>query len=189
MKKQERIPVFYDEIEHAGAMRSGYEVASIFNEAVAELQTIIKKPIEDYNAFRQNVLDYSIETIKKTFPKPFELGLDNEATFKMLSIDLTNLKRLSQIIATTPHRFIVCDKTGKASACEDKEPHTYYAETPEHFERLKFCNEIIRITEKAYSLNENQNKGSLITGFRSYVFIDPQKGLIPNWHFVLKGIN
>lgn len=189
MKKQERIPVFYDEGQHVCEMRNAYETTLTFNEAVAELQMIIKKPIEDYNAFRQNILDYSIEAIKKTFPKPFELGMDNDATFKMLSIDLTKLDKLSQIITTTPHRFVVCVKTGKASACEDKEPHTYYAETPEHFERLKFCNEIIGITEKAHSLNENQNKGSLITGFRSYVFIDPQKGLIPNWHFVLKGIN
>ena len=189
MKTQKRIPVFYDEATHSMSMRDAYETTLKFNEAVKELQAIIKKPIEDYNAFRQNILDYSIETIKKTFPKPFELGLDNEATFKMLSIDLTNLKRLSQIITTTPHRFLVCDKTGMASACEDKEPHTYYAETPEHFERLKFCNEIINIAEKAYSLNENQNKGSLIIGFRSYVINDLQNGLIPNWHFVLKGIN
>lgn len=189
MKKQERIPVFYDEGQHVCEMRNAYETTLTFNEAVAELQMIIKKPIEDYNAFRQNILDYSIEAIKKTFPKPFELGMDNEATFKMLSIDLTKLDKLSQIITTTPHRFVVCEKTGKASPCEDKEPYTYYAETPEQFERMEFSNKIIEVAEKTVSFNKYQHLGNTIGGFINFVVLDPQKGLIPNWNFVIKGIN
>ena len=189
MKKQERIPVFYDEGQHVCEMRNAYETTLTFNEAVAELQMIIKKPIEDYNAFRQNILDYSIEAIKKTFPKPFELGMDNDATFKMLSIDLTKLDKLSQIITTTPHRFVVCEKTGKASPCEDKEPYIYYAETPEQFERMEFSNKIIEVAEKTVSFNKHQHLGNTIGGFINFVVLDPQKGLIPNWHFVIKGIN
>ena len=189
MKTQKRIPVFYNELDHFNSMREGYEVSVLFNEAVAELETIIKKPIENYQDFRKNILEYSISEIKKTFPKPFELGLDDEATFKMLTIDLTNLKKLSETITTTPHRFNLCQKTGKASACEDKEPFTYYATTPEHFERLEFSNKIIEIAEKGYTFNTNQNKGFLISGFNTFVVNDPQKGLIPNWTFILKGVN
>ncbi|WP_369753342.1 hypothetical protein AB3G34_02330 [Flavobacterium sp. WC2409] len=189
MKTQKRIPVFYNEFDHSNSMRDGYETSLLFNEAVNELQAIIKKPIADYKAFRKDILSYSIEVIKEAFPKPFELGLDNENTFKMLSIDLTNLKRISQIIITTPHRFNVCDKTGHASACEDKEPFTYYAETPEQFERLEYSKQIIEVAEKTLLFNKHQHLGNTIAGFINFIVYDPQKGLIPNWYFVLNGIN
>ena len=189
MKTQKRIPVFYDEATHTMIMRDAYETTLKFNEAVKELQAIIKKPIEDYQAFRKDILNYSIETIKETYPKPFELGMDKEATLKMLSIDLTKLEELSQIIATTPHRFNVCDKTGHASACDDKEPFTYYAETPEQFERLEYSNQIIEVAKKTVSYNKYQHLGNTIGGFINFVVLDPQKGLIPNWNFVMKGIN
>jgi len=189
MKKElERIPVHYAEIEHVTAMREGYGVSVIFNQAVAELETIIKKPIEDYKAFRKDILGYSIEAIKTTFPVPFTMGLDDEATLKMMSIDISKLEQYSEKLKTTPHRFNVCAKSGKASACENEEPYTYYAETPEHFERLDFSNKIIEVAEKAHSYNRNQNKGNIIAGFTSFVINDPQKGLIPNWQFVVNGI-
>lgn len=188
MKTKERVPVFYNEFDHTTAMRDGYETSLLFNEAVKELQAIIKKPIEDYKAFRTDVLGYSLEEIKKTFPKPFDLGLDLEQTLKMLTIDLTNLKRISQIISTTPHRFNVCDKTGYASACEDKEPFTFYAETPEHFERLEYSNKIIDVANNTLSYNKHQHLGNTIRGFINFVVLDPQKGLIPNWYFIKNGI-
>jgi hypothetical protein len=187
MKKQEKIKVYYDLGTHHNEMGNAYEITVIYNNTVKELESIIKKPIEDYQAFKKDAYNYSIEAIKKEFPKPFELGLDIESTLKMLTIDLNNIKRNGEIFKTSPYRFEI-DKNGKATASEDQEPFTYYAETPEHFERLNFSNEIIAITEKAFSLNRNQNKGNMIVGFNSFVINDPQYGLIPNWQFILNGI-
>jgi hypothetical protein len=187
MKKQEKIKLFYDAGAHVGEMTRAYEGVLIFNNLVKELESIIKKPIEDYNAFKKDAYSYSIEAIKKTFPKPFDLGLDIEATLKMLTIDLSTIHKNSDFLKTFPYNFVI-DKNGKAKESDDEEPYTYYAETTEHFERLAFSNEIITIAEKAYSLNPNLSKFNYVAGFTQFAVCDPQYGFIPNWRFVLYGI-
>ena len=44
------------------------------NNAIEELETIIKKPIDDYKTFSKDILGYSMKQIKETFPKPFDLA-------------------------------------------------------------------------------------------------------------------
>jgi hypothetical protein len=188
MKTVKKVPLFYDNLQHLSDQRDAHQTSVLFNKAVAELETIIKKPIEDYKAFKNDILGYSLEMIKQTFPKPFELGLDNEATLKMLGINLSNINSISEKIQNTTHRYTVCKKTGVATPCNDKEPYTKYAETPEQFERLKFSNDIIAISEKAFELGNNLHKSDLVYGFKPFVVYDTQKGLIPNWYFVVNGI-
>ena len=99
MKKElQKTPVHYDEMVHIMVMHDDYEISLVFNQAVAELEAIIKAPIQDYEAFKNDVLGYSIEAIKKTFPKPFDMGLGIEGALKMLSIDFSELDQLNQIL-------------------------------------------------------------------------------------------
>lgn len=184
MKKQK---IYYDEASHLNDNRNAYEITLVFNNSVKELEGIIKKPIEDYQAFRNDAYKYAIEEIKKAFPKPFELGLDTESTLKMLSIDLQNIARNSEVLQTTAYRFVV-SKEGKAEPCQDKEPYCYYIDTAEQFERLTYSNEIIKVSEKAMTLNPYLHKGNLITGFNMFVTLNYENEYIPNWRYVYYGI-
>jgi hypothetical protein len=182
-----KVKIFYDEATHYLENRQAYEVIVIYNNTVKDLENIIKKPIADYKAFKNDAYSYSLDAIKKEFPKPFGLGLELETTLKMIGIDLTTIQRNSEILKTSPYKFDI-DKEGKAIPSEDKEPYTYYAETPEQFERLEYSNSVIAIAEKALLHNQYLHKGNIILGFQNFCYNDPQHGYQPNWQFVLNGI-
>jgi hypothetical protein len=184
-----KVKVFYDNLQHLSDQRDAYPTTQLFNKAVSELETILKKPIEDYKAFKKDMVNYSLEAVKQAYPKPFNLGLDDSSTLKMLGIDLANITNIADKIQHTPHRFNVCSKSGTATVCDDKEPYTYYAETPEQLERLEFANEIIKLAEKAHSLKPNLNKDTIVSGFYDFAVFEPSKGFMPNRFFVMQGIN
>jgi len=182
-----KVKIFYDEATHDLEKRQAYDVIVVYNNTVKALESIIKKPIADYKAFKNDAYNYSLDAIKKEFPKPFDLGLDIETTLKMIGIDLTTIQRNSEILKTSPYKIVI-DNDGKASPSDDKELYTYYAETPEQFERLEYCKSIIAVAEKALLYNEYLHKGNIILGFNHFCHNDPQHGYQPNWHFVLNGI-
>jgi hypothetical protein len=182
-----KVKIFYDELTHHLEKTNAYELTAVYNNTVKELESIIKKPIEDYKAFRNDAYNYSLDAIKKEFPKPFDLDLGLETTLKMIGIDLAIIKRNSEILRTSPYKIVI-NANGTASPGEDKEPYTYYAETPEQFERLEYCNSIIAVAEKALVYNKYLHKGNIILGFLHFCYNDPQHGYQPNWQFVLNGI-
>lgn len=189
MKKQERkTAVFYNELEHLSAMSNAYETTVIFKDAKEDLETILGRSIQDFEAFRKDILGHSLAEIKKTYPKAFDLGLPIEKTLKLLSIDLRKIERADAVIKTTPHKFCVCPKTGLATPDENKEPYIQYAITDEQHERLDFAEQLVAILEKAHTFKLGTNKANLTNGISHLVAYDPQKGLIPNHFFVLEGI-
>lgn len=189
MKKGNRTTaIFYNEAEHHTAMGEGHKVSLLFKEAKNDLETILEKPIEDYTAFRNDVLGYSIASIKTKFPKAFDLGLPIEKVLAMLSIDLRMIERVDATLKTTPHKFCVCAKTGEATADDCKDDFIQHATTDEQHERLDFANELIVILEKAYLYAPHVHKSNVTNGLYHIVVFDPSKGLIPNRFFVLEGI-
>jgi hypothetical protein len=182
-----KVKIYYDQTSHESDKFKAYDNTKLFNSTVKELESIIKKPIEDYQALKKDAYNYSLETIKKTFPKPFDLGLELEQTLKMLSIDLTNIQKNSEVLKTTPYRFVVT-ADGKAEPCQDKEPYCFYIDTPEQFERLEYCKEIIKICDKAIILTPYVHKANIILGFNRFVLLDPENGYIPNWRYVYYGV-
>ena len=189
MKKEKRVTaIYYDELEHSKAIGEGYTLSLLFKEAKDELETIIEKPIEDYTAFKNDVLGYSITEIKTKFPKAFDLGLPIEKVLAMLSIDLQTIERVDNTLKTTAHKFCVCAKTGEAIPDESKDDFIRYATTDEQHERLDFANELIVLLEKAHTFKEYSNKANLTNGLTHIVYHEPQEGLIPNRFFVLNGI-
>jgi hypothetical protein len=188
-KDNKKTAVFYDESGHYTEMNNANESGQTFKRAKNNLEAIINKPISDYTAFRSDVLGYAMAEIKKTFPKPFELGLTDEATLKMLSIDLSQLTTDSYFLATTPFKFCVCPNTGEATPDECKDPFIWYAETKEQHERLDFCNELANILERAYLFTPHTFKSNVTNGLTHIVYFDVQTETIkPNHYFVMNGI-
>lgn len=190
MKKENRITaVFYDELGHHLAMSQTNESVQTFKRAKNNLEGIISKPISDYKAFRRDVLGYSMAEIKKAFPKPFELGLTDETTLKMLSIDLKQLQEDAEFLKHTPFRICICPKTGTATPDESKELFIEYATTDEQHERLDFGNELANILERAYLYTPHTFKSNVTNGLTHIVYFDVQTETIkPNHFFVMNGI-
>ena len=188
-KENKKTAVFYDASGHYTEMNNANESGQTFKRAKNNLEAIINKPISDYTAFRSDILGYAMAEIKKTFPKPFELGLTDEATLKMLSIDLSQLTADSYFLATTPFKFCVCPKTGEATPDECKEPFIWYAETKEQHERLDFALELASILERAYLFTPHTFKSNVTNGLTHIVYFDVQTETIkPNHYFVMNGI-
>ena len=187
-KENKKTAVFYDESSHYSAMRDGDTMALLFKEAKNELEAILEKPIEDYTAFRNDILGYSIASIKAKFPKAFDLGLPIEKVLAMLSIDLRMIERVDATLKTTPYKFCVCPKSGDATSDECKEEFIWYATTDEQHERLDFSNDLISNLEKCHEYAPYRGKHNLVMGIVQFVYLDPQLGLVPNHNFVLNGI-
>lgn len=187
-KENKKTAIYYSELDHLNAMREGDALGLLFKEAKNELETILEKPIEDYTAFRNDVLDYSIASIKAKFPKAFDLGLPIEKVLAMLSIDLRMIERVDATLKTTPHKFCVCAKTGNATADECKDDFIQYATTDEQHKRMDFSNELIAVLERAHQYMPHIGKYNLVLGLERLITLDPQEGLIPNRFFVLEGI-
>lgn len=189
-KENKKTAVFYDESGHYMEMNNANESGQTFKRAKNNLEAIINKPISDYTAFRSDILGYAMAEIKKTFPKPFELGLTDEATLKMLTIDLSQLTTDSYFLATTPFKFCVCPKTGEATPDECKEPFIWYAETPEQHERLNFANELSEILERAHEkYTPYIHKANLTNGVEKLVYFHPQTNkIVPHHYWVMNGI-
>jgi hypothetical protein len=106
----------------------------------------------------------------------------------MLSIDVKKLEQYDAVLKTTPHKIDVCSKTGNCTPTDAREPFTYYAQTPEQHERLKFSNDLIAILEKCHEYAPYRGKHNLVTSVIQFAYLDPQLGIIPNHNFVLNGI-
>jgi hypothetical protein len=187
-KENKKTAVFYDEALHFSAMRDGETMAILFREAKNELEVILEKPIEDYTAFRNDILGYSIASIKVKFPKAFDLGLPIEKVLAMLSINLRIIERADATLRSTPHKFCVCAKTGEAKGDDCKEDFIWYATTDEQHERLNFTYSLITNLEKCHEYAPYRGKHNLVMGLIQFVYLDPQLGLVPNHNFVLNGI-
>ena len=187
-KENKKTAVFYDESSHYLAMRDGDTMALLFREVKNELETILETEIQDYTAFRNDILGYSIASIKSKFPKAFDLELPLEKVLAMLSIDLRMIERVDATLKTTPHKFCVCAKTGEAKGDDCKEDFIWYATTDDQHERLNFANSLIANLEKCHEYSPHRGKHNLVTGVIQFVYLDPQRGLVPNHYFVLNGI-
>lgn len=187
--KEVKIAIHYNELDHLNAMREGDNVGLLFKEAKEQLETILEAKIEDYTAFRNDVLNYAIAEIRKKYSGAFALNLPFDTTIQMLGLNLKNFERIDSILKTTPHTFKVCPKTGKATPCDDKIPFTSFCETLEQHNRLEFANELCTILEKAYLFTPFTFKSNVTNGLTHIVFFDVQTGTIkPTPNFVLNGI-
>jgi hypothetical protein len=178
--------LFYDAMAHFQAQMDGQNVAASHNDGIARLEAILKKKVTDYTPFKEDFLAAALNEIKKTYPKPFALGLDQEQTLTMLKIDLKPIELISRTLNTTPYTYHVCSK-GNATACTDKEPFTKYATTPEQMERLKYCNELIQTIETAGAKStKNVNARTLGTFFTEFIYYDVEsQKLVPNHNYVV----
>lgn len=188
VKEVKKVKVFFDEASHYHELHAAYEIANVFKAAKEELETILEKPIDNYTAFRKDILQYSIAAIKDKYPAAFNLNLGLEKTLQMLSIDLKKLERYDATLSTTPHNICVCPKKGTAEPSNETEPFTWYAETPEQHERLDFANELISNLEKCNEYAPYRGKHNLVMGLNQFVYLDPQIGLVANHNFVMNGI-
>ena len=136
------------------------------NNAIEELEIIIKKPIEDYTAFSKDILAYSIEAIKQTYPKPFDLGLDLETTLKMLSIDMTNLKSYAEQFDSKTECVII---DGYAKNEVDQERFKQYCESEEQFVRYDFAVQCIDTIQKAVSYTNWLRPQDLASYYKYFV--------------------
>lgn len=186
-KAEKKTAVFYDQQSHYLDQSQAFEAGQVFKGAKNNLEEILKKEI-DYTAFRKDILGYSLSEIKKAFPKPFKLGLTDEATLKMLSIDLNRLKEADAFLKFTSIKFCVCPKTGDTSPDEDREPYISYAVNDDQHQRLNFCNELISVLNKAHEYIPHKAKYNLVLGLESLIYLDPQRGVVPNHNFVLEGV-
>lgn len=184
MKKQQ---LFYNELEHQAIQSQGFEVATAFNKSIEMLNGILKtNKVTDFKEFRKNPQGETERLLRETYAPIFALGLDYSQSVSMLQIDLKPLELLfNQWQTSTP--FVVCS-AGKASPCENKEPHTLYAETAQHFERLALCNKIIDLIEEVKPLIPNAKDAKIGFEFRPLVYFSHEKnGLVPNHNFVING--
>lgn len=188
MNKEVKIKVWFDESSHYQEMNKAHEIAAVFKAAKQELETIISKPIEDFSAFRNDILQYSISEITKVYPAAFNLQLGLQKTLSMLSINLRKIEEYDAILSTTPYNINVCSKTGEATPNDDTSPFCYYAETPDQLNRLRFCNDLIANLEKCHEYAPHRGKHNLVNSLVQFVYLDPQLGLVPNHHFVLNSI-
>jgi hypothetical protein len=188
MVKREKKKVWYDQAEHTTQMRNAHGVTLVFKDAVASLEAILESPIKDYAAFKNDVLGYAIAQIKIKFSKAFGLGLSLDQTLSMLSIDLRKIETADGVIKTTPYSITVSE-SGEASADEDQERFTYYAESEDQHKRLDFANELCNILERAHHYKPGTGIANLTYGVNHIVVFDPQKEvIIPLPNFVLEGI-
>jgi len=189
VKKIEKTAVFYDALSHHLAMSQSHETSLIFTRAKEKLEQIIDKPIKDYEAFREDILGYSMQSIREVFSKPFELGLSDGATLKMLSINIDQLKTDAEKLRNNPTPFCVCKKTGAVSPDQNPEAHTWYITTKEQHERLKFTTELAAILELASEVTPYVRKANVTNGLAHLVYFDPQTDTLkPNHNYLMQGI-
>lgn len=176
--------IYFDEWSFTDNWAKAFEVSKVFKEAKNELEEILQKPIKDFGAFKTNPIEYAKEAIKEANPKVFALGLSDENTLKMLSINLNNLERLSNVITRSPYAIIVTEK-GEVSPDENKEPFTIHAEKVDELERYDFCLKLIEVIKEAYKQNTDKPLRLFNAGFMHLIIWDVQtESYIPNWQFV-----
>ena len=179
--------IHFSESEHFAAVTNAHNTAATFNQLTQLVEAILKAEIKDLEAFKKDYEGELIRMIKETYPKPFDLGLDNETTLKMLSIDLTQINELIRVLHGNPSKINICPKSRTASACENKEPFYIYATTKEQHDKLDFCNKIIEVVnEAAAAQTRNANLATLAAGFREFIFYDPQSNtMMPSHYYIL----
>ena len=186
---EQKTAVFYDESGHNLEMNQAYEVGLIFKRAKETLEQITNTPIADYEAFRADILGYSMQSIKQTFPKVFNLELSEADTLKMLSINLEQLKKDAADLQAHPVPFCVCKKTGAVTPEENREKHTWFITTKEQHDRLKFTNELADILQRASEVTPYVRKANVTNGLIHLVYYDAQTDTLkPNHNYVMKGI-
>lgn len=186
--KREKIYLSFDQELYNIVRNAENEKVRHLNNAIEELEAIIKKPIDDYKAFSKDILSYSLEAIKKTYPKPFDLDLGNEATLKMLSIDLSKLKDCAREWDVNTE-FTIMDNYARIEV--DQESFKQYCESEEQFKRFDFAMQCIDTIQKAVSYAtflRPQDLASFYKYFIEYSFdIDGKVTLSPRNSFVLTG--
>lgn len=184
MIKREKIYLRFEEELYNNETNSAIEKLKPLNNSIEELETIIKKPISDYKAFSKDILGYSMKEIKKAFPKPFNLDLGDEATLKMLSIDLTDLKKyVKQWNINTEFEI----KDGYTYISIDEERFKQYAETKEQFERYDFAMQCIDTIQKAVLYANWLRPQDLASYYKKFVEHSFNGGLTIRTEFVLTG--
>ncbi len=164
--KREKIYLNFEQEIYNIERTASIEKLAPLNKAIEELETIIKKPIEDYTAFSKDILAYSIEAIKQTYPKPFDLGLDLETTLKMLSIDMTNLKSYAEQFDSKTECVII---DGYAKNEVDQERFKQYCESEEQFVRYDFAVQCIDTIQKAVSYTNWLRPQDLASYYKYFV--------------------
>ncbi|MEZ7505769.1 hypothetical protein [Flavobacterium sp. Arc2] len=164
--KREKIFLKFESENYKLERSATIEKLAPLNKAIEELETIIKKPIEDYKAFSKDILGYSIEQIKKTYPKPFDLGLDMDTTLKMLSIDMTNLKSYAEQFDVNTECVI---EDGYSRNEINQDQFNKYCESPEQFDRYDFCLQIIDTIKKAVGHEPAFSLQGLAVNFRRFI--------------------
>lgn len=189
VKEVKKTAVFYDALSHHLAMSQSHETSLIFKRAKENLEQITNRPIKDYEAFRNDIICYSMQSIKETFPKPFELGLTDEATLKMLSINIDQLKTDAENLKNNPIAFCVCNKTGAVSPDENREPHTWYITTKEQHDRLNFTTELAEMLELASKVTPYVRKANVTNGLSHLVYYCMETDTLkPSHTYVTNGI-
>jgi NADH/NAD ratio-sensing transcriptional regulator Rex len=187
--KREKIYVSFNQEMYNSVRDEANKKERYLNKAIKELETIIKKPISDYEAFSKDILGYALKEIKTTFPKPFNLDLGDEATLKMLSIDLANLEECAKHLNTNTEYTIV---NGHARIEVDEEKFKQYVETETQFERYDFALQCVDTIEKAVHYLDRlrpQDLASYYQNFVEYSFEQDGKAKISvRPDFVLNGI-
>jgi hypothetical protein len=164
--KREKIYIGFEEELYNNEGNLAIEKVNPLNKSIEELETIIKKPISNYKVFSKDILGFSIKEIKKTFPKPFELDLGDEATFKMLSIDLTNLKKYAKHWDINTE-YTMTDGYGLIEI--DQERFNQYVETEEQFTRYDFAIQAIDTIEKAVKYSSWLRPQDLASYYRFFI--------------------
>ena len=164
--KREKIYLNFEQELYNIERNASIEKLAPLNKAIEELETIIKKPIDDYKAFSKDILSYSVEAIKQTYPKPFDLGLDLETTLKMLSIDMTNLKSYAEQFDSKTECVII---DGYAKNEVDQERFKQYCESEEQFVRYDFAVQCIDTIQKAVSYSNWLRPQDLASYYKSFV--------------------
>lgn len=163
---REKIFLRYDIENYKAASELASEKLTPLNKAIEELEAILKNDIEDYKAFSKDILTYSVEAIKKAYPKPFQLDLDLETTFKMLSIDLTNLKNYARTFDTSTE-FTITNSYARNKI--KSENFNRYVETPEQFDRYDLSMQIIDTIKKAISYSPALTLPFMASRFRKFI--------------------
>jgi hypothetical protein len=164
--KREKIFLRFQSELYRNERTAMIEKLAPLNKAIGELEKIIKKPIDDYKAFSKDIVAYSIEAIKKTYPKPFELDLDLETTLKMLSIDMTNLKSYADQFDVNTECTIF---DGYAKNEINQDQFNKYCETDEQFERYDYALQVIDTIQKAVNYQNVFSLEGLAVNFRRFI--------------------
>ena len=164
--KREKIYLNFNQELYNIVRNGASEKVRHLNDAIEELETIIKKPIDDYKTFSKDILGYSMKQIKETFPKPFDLDLGNEATLKMLSIDLSKLKSYAEQFDNKTECVII---DGYAKNEVDQERFKQYCESEEQFVRYDFAVQCIDTIQKAVSYTNWLRPQDLASYYKYFV--------------------